>query len=49
MGDLSGLEEMNDTCGKTTHMGTMNKGFTVYKMYLKEQTLSNTAMKLLIS
>jgi len=21
-GDFSGLEEMNDTCGKTTHMGT---------------------------
>jgi len=34
MGDFSGLEEMNDTRGETTHMGTMNKGFTAYQMYL---------------
>ena len=39
---------MNDECGKTTHMETMNKGFNVYQMYLKEQTLSNIALKLLI-
>ena len=29
MGDFSGLEEMNDTRGKTAHMGTINKGFTL--------------------
>jgi len=35
--------------GKQHIWEQMNKGFTVYQMYLKEQTLSNTALKILIS
>lgn len=29
MGDSSGPEGMNDTCGKMKHMGTMDRGFPV--------------------
>jgi hypothetical protein len=29
MGDISGLEEMHNDCGEVTHMGTLNRGFTV--------------------
>lgn len=29
MGDSSGPEGMNDTCGKMMHMGTMDRGFPV--------------------
>jgi hypothetical protein len=27
--DFLGPEEMNDTCGKTMHVGTMDRGFTL--------------------
>jgi hypothetical protein len=30
MGVVLGLEKINDTCGKTTHTGTMDRGFTVF-------------------
>jgi hypothetical protein len=30
MGVVPGPEKMNDTCRKTVHMGTMDRGFTVY-------------------
>lgn len=29
MGNLQGLEEINETCKKTVHMGAMDKTFTV--------------------
>jgi hypothetical protein len=29
MGDFSGLGEMNDNCRKATHVGMMDRGFTV--------------------
>jgi hypothetical protein len=34
MGDLSGLEEMNDNCGKVMYMGMMSRGFTVLLLLL---------------
>jgi len=30
MGNFLELEEMNNNCGKMTHMGTMNRGITVF-------------------
>jgi hypothetical protein len=30
MGDVQGPEKVNDTCMKTMHAGTMDRGFTVY-------------------
>jgi hypothetical protein len=29
MGDFLGLEVVNDTCGKTSHVGTLDRGFAV--------------------
>jgi hypothetical protein len=29
MGNVQGPDEMNDTCVKTMHAGTMGRGFTV--------------------
>jgi hypothetical protein len=29
MGGFLGAEEVNDACGTMTHMGTMDRGFTV--------------------
>jgi hypothetical protein len=31
MGDIQGLEKVNNTCVKTMHVGTMDKGFSVSK------------------
>jgi hypothetical protein len=30
MGDFMGPDKVNDTCGKTMHTGTMDRGFTVF-------------------
>jgi len=30
MGDVQGPEKVNDTCMKTMHAGTMDRGFTLY-------------------
>jgi hypothetical protein len=30
MGDVQGLEKMNDTCVNTMHVGTMARGFTAF-------------------
>jgi hypothetical protein len=30
MGNLQGLEKMDDTCGKTGHRGRVDRGFTVF-------------------
>ena len=29
IGKVQGLEEMNDTCRKTVHMGAINKAFII--------------------
>jgi hypothetical protein len=31
MGDFSGPGEMKYNCGKTTHVGMMERGFTVFR------------------
>jgi hypothetical protein len=31
MGEFSGLGEMIDNCGKTIHVGLMDRGFTVFR------------------
>jgi hypothetical protein len=30
MGDAQGPEKVNDTCMKTMHVGTVDRGFTVF-------------------
>jgi hypothetical protein len=32
MGDVRWQEEVNDTCVKTVHVGTMGRGFTTLKI-----------------
>jgi hypothetical protein len=32
MSDLQGPEKMDDTCGKTGHRGTVDRGFTVFSV-----------------
>jgi hypothetical protein len=34
MGNLQGPKKENDTCVKTMHVGTMDRGFTVYNYLL---------------
>lgn len=33
MGSFLGLERINENCGKTTHMETRDRGFTVLPNY----------------
>jgi hypothetical protein len=35
VGNFSGPEVMNDTCGETTHTTNVDRGFIVYEMKLK--------------
>jgi len=33
MGDGQGPEKLNDTCRKTMHRGTMDRGVTVFRIF----------------